>query len=145
MIAAVFILSLSLIQYYFFLTIIIASAIIPYIIKCKRSGYLTTFRPAAYWGDFKIVLSFSLALFALSLFQVTATQSRPLILSMFCDNGAEGVADFNDVQVVPSFIITICGSFTAIFLPKTSEMIIKNSRKEIQDYVNTWTSKTTII
>lgn len=145
LIAAVFLLSLTLIQYYFFLTIIIASAIIPYMIKCKSSGYLTTFRPAVYWSDFKIVLSFSLALFALSLFQVTATQSRPLILSMFCINGAEAVADFNIVQVVPSFIITICGSFTGIFLPKTSEIIIKNSREEIQDYVNTWTSKTTII
>lgn len=145
LIAAVFMLSLTLLQYYFFLTIIIASAIIPYMIKCKNSGYLNTFRPAAYWEDFKIVLSFSLALFALSLFQVTATQSRPLILSIFCINGAEAVADFNIVQVVPSFIITICGSFTGIFLPKTSEMIIKNSRKEIQDYVNLWTNKTTII
>ena len=145
LIAAVFLLSLTLIQYYFFLTVIVASAIIPYMIKCKSSGYLTNLKPATYWEDFKIVLSFSLAIFALSLFQVTATQSRPLILSIFCINGAEAVADFNVVQVVPSFIITICGSFIGIFLPKTSEMIIRNSREEIQDYVNTWTSKTTII
>ena len=145
LIVAIFIFSLTLIEYFFYLTFFVSLAIIPYMIRCKRAIYIVTFKPAVYWSDFKSVLSFSIALFALSLFQVTATQSRPIIFSIFSDVGAEAVADFNIVQVIPSFIITLCASLTGIFLPKTSEMLIKSNRNEIQSYVNSWTLKTTIL
>lgn len=145
LIALVFLLDLSLIQYFFYLTLIVAIAIIPYMIKSKREGFIDSHKPAAYWGDFKIVLTFSLALFALSLFQVTATQARPIILSIFADNGAETVADYRIVEVIPQFIITVCGTFVSIFLPKSSEMMIRDNKEEIQEYVNGWTVKTTIL
>lgn len=145
LIVSAFIFGLSLIEYFFYLTLIIAFAIIPYAIKCKQERYIDKIRPAGYWNDFKIVLTFSLALFALSLFQVTATQSRPIILSIFSSNGAEAVADFRIVEVIPQFIITVCGSFISIFLPKSSEMMIRNDKNEIQQYVNNWTTKTTIL
>ena len=124
---------------------LISAAIIPYAIKCKHDGLIDTFKPAVYWRDFKVVLVFSLSIFALSLFQVTATQSRPIILSIFSTDGAESVADFRVLEVIPQFIITVCGTFTGIFLPKSSEMLIQNSRKEIQEYVNNWTLKTTVL
>ncbi len=145
LIASVFIFSLSLIQYFFYLTLIVACAIIPYMMKSKKEEYIDSHKPAAYWGDFKIVFTFSIALFALSLFQVTATQSRPIILSIFSENGAETVADFRIVEVIPQFIITVCGTFISIFLPKSSEMIVKNSKEEIQKYVDGWTVKTTVL
>lgn len=145
LIAAVFAFGLSLTEYFFYLTLIIALAIIPLMIKCKKEGYIDSFLPATYWSDFRVVLTFSLAIFALSLFQVTATQTRPIILSIFADDGAETVADYRIVEVIPQFIITICGSLTGIFLPRTSEMIINNSKKEIQAYVVKWTNVTTII
>lgn len=145
LIGFVFLFDLSLIQYFFYLTFIVACAIFPYMLKAKKEGYIDTFKPATYWSEFKVVLAFSMALFALSLFQVTATQSRPIILSIFSGNGAETVADFRIVEVIPNFIITVCGTFTSIFLPHSSEMIIQNSKEEIQKYVNSWTIKTTII
>ena len=107
LIAFVFVFNLSLIQYFFYLTLIVAIAIIPYMVKSKKEGFIDSHKPAAYWGDFKIVLTFSLALFALSLFQVTATQARPIILSIFANNGAETVADYRIVEVIPQFIITV--------------------------------------
>lgn len=136
---------LSLIQYFFWLTLIVALAIIPYAWKCRKDKLIDTLRPAMYWSEFKTVLIFSLSLFALSLFQVTASQSRPILLSIFSDNGADAVADFKVVEVIPAFIITLCGSFTSIFLPKTSEMIVRNDHEEIMAYLKKWTSITTII
>lgn len=145
LIALVFLCNFTLIQYFFYLTLIVAIAIVPYMIKSKKEGYIDTHKPAAYWGDFKVVLTFSLALFALSLFQVTATQARPIILSIFAENGAETVADYRIVEVIPQFIITVCGTFVSIFLPKSSEMMIRNDKAQIQEYVNGWTVKTTIL
>lgn len=145
LIGFVFIYGLSLLQYFFYFSLILAGAIIPYMIKCKKYGYIDSYKPATYWGDFKVVLTFSLALFALSLFQVTSTQARPIILSIFSLNGAETVADYRIVEVIPLFIITVCGTLTSIFLPKSSEMMIRSDKKEIQRHVNNWTSKTTIL
>lgn len=145
LIASVFLFDLSLVSYFFYLTLIVALAIIPQMIKCRKEGLIDSFKPAYYWGDFKVVMIFSIAIFALSLFQVTATQSRPIILSIFADHGAETVAEFRIVEVIPQFIIMVCGSFVGIFLPKSSEMIIQNTKQEIQAYVNRWTTLTTII
>lgn len=145
LIASVFVFGLSLIEYFFYLTLIVASAIIPYIYKCKKEGYIDTLKPASYWNDFKVVFSFSISLFTLSLFQVTASQSRPIVLSILAIDGAETVADFRIVEVIPQFIITVCGTFVSIFLPKSSEMMIKNNKDEIQQYINNWTIKTTIL
>lgn len=145
LLVSVFLCNLNLIQYFFYMTMVVALAIIPYMVKCKKESLVDTFKPATYWKDFRIVISYSLAVFALSLFQVTATQSRPIVLSIFSEHGAEAVADFNIVQVIPAFIITFCGTFTSIFLPKSSEMIIKSAKSEIQEYVNTWTTRTTIL
>lgn len=136
---------LSLIEYFFVLTVLVAVAIIPNAIKCKCDGLLNTLKPATYWKEFGIVLSFSLSIFALSLFQVLATQSRPIVLSLFAENGAESVADFRIVEVIPQFIIMVCGTLTSIFLPKSSEMVVKSNNAEIQNYVNIWTTRTTIL
>ncbi len=145
LLGSVFIFGLSLTEYFFYLTFFVSLLIIPYIIKCKINGIMDTLKPAAYWSDFKVVFNFSLAMFALSLFQVTATQSRPIILSIFAYKGAESVADYRIVEVIPQFIITVCGTFTAIFLPKSSEMMIKSTNNEIQQYIVNWTSKTTTL
>lgn len=145
LLGSLFIFELSLTQYFFFLTLIVASAIIPYVWKCLHEKLIDKLKPASHWSDFKTVLFFSLSIFALSLFQVTATQSRPIILSIFSYNGADTVADFRIVEVVPQFIITLCGTFTSIFLPKSSEMMIKNTTDERQSFICSWTSKTTIL
>lgn len=61
-VAVVFLANIQLTTYFFLLTLIIALACIPYAIKCKRDGLLQDFLPAWYWGDFKIVLAFSVSI-----------------------------------------------------------------------------------
>lgn len=131
--------------YFFFLTAIIALLIIPYAIKCKKDQLVLDFRPKTYWKEFKVVLTFSLAIFALSLFQMTATQSRPIILSMFSNDGASSVAEFRIVEVFPSFIIMLSGVFGGIFLPKTSEMVAKKDHAATERFAYKWTRLTTIV
>jgi len=145
LIAAVFLLDLTLEQYFFMLTLLVSLTAIPYVIKCKKSGLIDSIMPMFNWQDFKPVIIFSLSIFALSLFQMTATQSRPIILSIFAEDGAKVVADFRIIETIPAFIITVCGTFSGIFLPKTSEMVVRNNQDEICKFAYKWTILTTII
>lgn len=135
----------SLIEYFFYLTALVAACFVPNIVKCKKDGLLDSLKPANHWNDFKQVLSFSFSIFLLSLFQVIATQSRPIVLSVFSEKGDLAVADYRILEVIPLFIIMLCGSLTAIFLPKASEMLVKCSKQEIQEFVNVWTKRTTVL
>lgn len=138
-------LKLSLTIYFFFLTAIISSLIIPYAIKCKKDKMILSFQPKTYWSDFKIVLSFSISIFALSVFQATAMQSRPIILSMLSSDGAGAVADFRILEVIPSFIIMLSGTFCSIFLPTSTELVHNKNQKAIQNFSYKWTRLTTIV
>jgi O-antigen/teichoic acid export membrane protein len=136
---------LSLSSYFFWLTSLVVIASVPYIYKCKKDMLIDSIIPLQEWSEFKIVLTYSLSIFALSLFQVTASQSRPILLSVFSGNGADAVADYRIVEVIPSFVIMLSGSFLSVFLPKSSELIVHNNQEEITAFVKKWTSLTTII
>lgn len=136
---------LPLTTYFFFLTGVLTLLLIPYIIRCRKYNLINSIRPATYWNDFKVVITFSLSLFLLSLFQSTATQSRPILLSMFASNGATAVTDFRIIEVVPQMIIMIGGTFSGMFLPKTSEMVARKDEKAIKEFAYKWTTMTTIV
>lgn len=136
---------IALTTYFFWLTALVSMAFIPYAYKCRRDNLITSFRPRWYWEDFKIVIMFSLFIFALSLFQVTATQSRPIILSMFAQDGATAVAEFRILEVVPQFIVMIGGTFSGIFLPKTAEMVAHKDEVAMRNFAYKWTTYTTAV
>lgn len=145
LVAMVLLFKLPLTTYFFFLTGVLTLLLIPYIIRCRKYNLINSIRPATYWNDFKVVITFSLSLFLLSLFQSTATQSRPILLSMFAANGATAVTDFRIIEVVPQMIIMIGGTFSGMFLPKTSEMVAHKDEKAIKDFAYKWTTMTTIV
>lgn len=136
---------LSLTVYFFWLTVILALLLIPYAIKSRRDNLIDRLKPAAYWKDFRIVLTFSLSIFALSLFQMTATQSRPIILSIFSVNGAETVSEYRIIEVIPTLIIMIGGTFSSIFLPKTSELVAQKNQQAIDAFAYKWTTRTSVL
>ena len=145
LIALTLVYKMSVEMYFFFLTMLIALLAFPYLYKCKRGGLIDHVRFGTDWKNFRIVLTFSLSLFALGLFQMTATQSRPILLSMFAQNGAETVTEFRIIEVVPQFIIMIGGVFSSIFLPKTSEMVATNRKEDIENFAYKWTRLTSIL
>ena len=144
-VAVVFLADIQLTIYFFLLTLIVALACVPYAMKCKRDGLLLDFRPAWYWGDFKIVLAFSVSIFALTLFQATAIQSRPILLSMFAQDGASVVAEFRILEVIPQLIIMIGGTFSGVFLPKTAEMVATRDTQAMHNFAYHWTTYTTVV
>lgn len=137
--------NLTLVTYYFFFTLILAFLFIPYAYKCKKDRLIDNFRIKFYWADFKIVLMYSLALFALSIFQVTATQSRPILLGIFSSDAANIVAEFRIIEVIPLFIVTVGGTLSTILLPRSSELVAKNQRKVIKQFAYRGTTITTIL
>lgn len=136
---------MSLSVYFFFLTLILSLLLFPYAYKCLALNLINSIKPAKYWSEFRVVLTFSLSIFALSLFQVTATQSRPIILSIFSNNGAEVVADFRILEVIPSLIIMIGGQFAAIFLPQASSLVASKDQIGIEKFAYKWTALTSIL
>ena len=136
---------LSLQWYFFLLTLLTASLIVPYAIKCRRDGLIDSFRPGFWWSEFKVVLMFSLSLFALSFFQVTATESRPIVLGIFIPDSANTLTDFKIISVVPSLIITIGGALSSIFIPSATEMVARGRQDSIERFAYKWTRYTSII
>ena len=141
----VLLLNLSLSVYFFFLTLSVALLLVPYAYRCRKYELIDSLIPTTCWDDYSIVLKFSLSIFALSMIQVTATQSRPILLSVFSIDGANSVADFRIIEVIPTFIITIGGTFSSIFLPKVSEMVAKNDQKGLSNFAYCWTKKTSVL
>ena len=91
------------------------------------------------------MLTFSLSIFALGLFQMAATQSRPLILGIFSDQGPSINAEYKIIQVVPNMLLMIGGTFIGLFLPVTTELVSKNDTLAIKDFSYKWTTRTTIL
>jgi O-antigen/teichoic acid export membrane protein len=131
---------------YFFLMLLLNSIIvIPYYFKCKKGDLISSFLPQFYWGDFKVILKYSLALFALGLFQLTANQSRPILLAMFSSEGVSILTNYKIIEVFPIFAISIGGIFTSVLLPKTSKILAKNDQKAKEKLVYVGTIYTSII
>lgn len=145
LVVAALILDIPMELYFFFLTMLISLLIFPYLHKCKHDGLIDKVKLGWDWHNFGTVLAFSLSLFMLGLFQTTATQSRPILLSMFAVNGAETVTEFRIIEVVPQLIIMIGGVASAIFLPKTSEMVATGRKEEIKSFAYKWTLLTSIL
>jgi O-antigen/teichoic acid export membrane protein len=136
---------ISVITYFFLYSLIVALPVFPYAYKCMANSYLRSIVPAFYFSDFKKVLFYSISIFALTILQVTAVQSRPIVISMFAENGELMVADFRVVELIPSFLIVLCGMFSSIFLPKTSSLVAKNDTKELCSFASKWTLRTSIL
>jgi O-antigen/teichoic acid export membrane protein len=138
-------LKLSIIQYFSLNLVVNSAVIIPYYYKCKRRNLIQSILPAFYWQDFKPVIRYSLAIFAMSLFQFTATQSRPLVLGIFSNQGVSILSEYRVIEVFPIFIISIGGMLISILLPKTSRAIQANNRNSIQKIAYEGTKYTSIL
>jgi O-antigen/teichoic acid export membrane protein len=107
--------------------------------------FITKFSPYFNWESFKPVFRYSLAIFAMGLFQMTATQSRPIILGIFSTQGVDILAEYRIIEVFPIFVISIGGMITSILLPKSSKFIHTNNTEKISKLAYQGTFITSII
>lgn len=135
----------SIIQYFLYDTLVNTLVIVPYYLATKQRNLIQSILPAFYWKDFAVVFKYSLAIFAMSLFQFTATQSRPIVLGIFTTQGASILSDYRVIEVFPVFIISIGGMLISILLPKTAQAIQRNDRKTIDKIAYEGTKYTSIL
>jgi hypothetical protein len=55
------------------------------------------------------------------------------------------VADYRIVELIPNFLIVLCGMYASIFLPKISAMMSHADMQAVQDYANVWTLRTSVL
>lgn len=137
--------NLSIIQYFLYDSIVNMLVIVPYYLKSKQRNLIQTILPGFFWKDFSVVFKYSLAIFVMSFFQFTATNSRPLILGIFSNQGASILAEYRVIEVFPIFIISIGGMLISILLPKTSQAIQRNDRNTIEKMAYEGTKYTSVL
>lgn len=130
--------------YFLFFMICNFSIIIPLYYLSKKRGLISSIIPLQNWKEFKPLFNYSLAIFAISLFQVSATQTRPLILGIFTQKGVSVLTEYRIIEVFPIFIITLGGLLISIFLPKTSKYIYNNDNEGLQKMAYIGTRYTSI-
>ena len=135
----------TLLQYFLGLSILNVSIIIPYSYVVLKQKLVKKIRPAFYWNDFKEIISYSLAIFAISLFQFTATQSRPIVLGIFSNEGPAILSDYRIIEVFPLFIISIGTMLISILLPKSSKAIQEKNTIKINNIAYTGTKYSSIL
>ncbi len=128
---------LTLTQYYIFYTIISALLIIPNIILCLKDHLISKLRLGFYWNEFSVIFKYSLSIFAMGFFQMTASQSKPILLGIFTTTGASILSEYKIIEVVPTFISSILGMLLAIILPKASQNIGNNKSNDSIAYQGT--------
>lgn len=131
----------------YFLLFCIANSfiVIPYYLKSKKSGLISSYVPKTDWANFRIIFRYSLAIIAMSLFQLSATKLRPIILGVLSLNATEVLAEYRIMETITVFITSIGGMFVTILLPMTSRLIMEGNREVLGQFVYKTTLFTSIV
>jgi O-antigen/teichoic acid export membrane protein len=131
---------------YFFLYLLLNSLVLfPLYLRCKKTGLVTSFYPATDWKNFGTVFKYSLAIMVMGLFQLSAVKLRPILLSIFTTSGIQIVSDFQVMETITLFIISIGGMLTTIFLPKASKLILDTDQNKVSSFAYEATLYTSIV
>lgn len=79
---------------------------------------------------FSEILRYSLAIFVMGLFQLTANNLRPLLLGKFAD-GVEVLTDYRVIQTIAMLIVAFGGVFMQVLLPSTSKAYATGDHQRI--------------
>lgn len=83
---------------------------------------------------FREILLYSLAIFVMGLFQLTANNLRPLLLGKFAD-GVEVLTDYRVIQTIAMLIVAFGGVFMQVLLPSTSKAYAAGDHQRIERMV----------
>lgn len=125
-----------LVVYFFWYTI---STLVPipfYVWKLRvfrlPIGYLL--RPKWHGRAFKEILYYSLAIFMMGLFQLTANNLRPLLLAKYA-GGVEVLTDYRVIQTVAMLIVAFGGVFMQVLLPSSAKVYAEGDPNRISRMV----------
>ncbi len=135
----------SLVTFFFIFLAVNSIVIIPYYLKAKSQNLILSFIPSKDWKNFRPILLYSLSIFAMGIFQYTATQSRPIVLGIYNTIGPTILTEYRIIEVFPLLIISIGGMMLTILLPITSRLIKQNQQEKIAEMAYNGTRLTTIL
>ncbi len=135
----------SLINYFILFSTLNSAFVIPYYVKAKSSNLIQSFLPGRDWLNFKKIYRYSLSIFAMGIFQFTATQSRPIVLSIFNVNGVGILSEYRIIEVFPIFIISIGGMILTILLPVTTKLVQQKQVEKIEEMAVKGTQLTSVL
>lgn len=138
-------LKLTIYQYFFLFVLFSALLIVPNYILCRKDRLVSTFKLCFDWPNFSKVFKYSIGIFALSFFQLTAVSSRPIVLGVFYPDSAMVLSEYKIIEVVPTIIISIMGMLVGIILPKVSKNIGNNNLEANKKIAYRGTSYSTIL
>ncbi len=136
---------LSLLNYFILFSTLNSLFVVPYYLKAKFSNLIKSFLPGKDWINFKPIYRYSLSIFAMGIFQFTAMQSRPIVLSIFNSSGAGILSEYRVIEVFPIFIISIGGMIITILLPITTKLVHQKNTQKIAEMAYKGTRLTSIL
>jgi O-antigen/teichoic acid export membrane protein len=120
--------------FYFFLYTLSTLIIIPlniYKLKVYNMPLLGLLAPKWNWPAFKEILNYSVAIFAMGIFQFTANNLRPLLLSKYASKGIEVMTEYRVIQTIAMLIIAFGGVFMDALLPSAAKIYAENDLEKI--------------
>ena len=129
-------LKLSITTYFIWYSIVNAAVIVPLYLMASKRRFITSVIPHNDWIGFKEVFKYSVSILAVGIFQMSAVNLRPVVLSIFTENGIGIVTDYRIMETITLFVISIGGMLISVFLPKTTKLLIENDHEKTTAYIN---------
>ena len=127
---------LPLITYFIGYTLAILAPVPLYVRRLRVYGLPLRFLLLPKWDGpaFKEIWMYSLAIFAMGIFQLTANDLRPLLLGRYA-TGMEVLTDYRVMQTIASLILTFGGVFLQVLLPSASKIYAGGDQQQIMRMV----------
>src|SRR5690606_23724600 len=83
---------------------------------------------------FKEIIGYSMAIFLMGLFQLTANELRPILLAKFA-SGLDVLTDYRVIQTIAMLIVSFGGIFLQVLLPSASKIYAENDLPKMEKMV----------
>lgn len=127
---------------YFLLFTLSTLVVIPFNIfrlKVYRMKLSSLLQPHWDGSAFREILGYSLAIFAMGIFQFSADNLRPVLLGKFASQGITVLTEYRVIQTITMLVIAIGGVFLQVLLPSASKIYAENDSRKKETLVYTGT------
>ncbi|MBD8490037.1 oligosaccharide flippase family protein [Echinicola sp. CAU 1574] len=122
--------------YFFFYTLSLLVVIPFYVHKLKvyPVGIRKLLWPKWDGKAFKIIMGYSMAIFAMGLFQFSAKELRPILLAKYA-SGIDVLTDYRVIQTIANLIMSFGSIFLQVLLPSASKAHAENNKQKMEKMV----------
>lgn len=134
-VAVKFNLSLS---FYFLLYILSTLMVIPlnvYKLKVYPFSLSKLLMPKWDGKAFKEILGYSIAIFAIGIFQLSADNLRPILLGKYASRGIEVLTEYRVIQTITALVIAFGAVFMQVLLPSATKVYAENNKEKLEQLV----------